>query len=227
MKTTVIAAAALIALPLGAGAADLGAVRAPSSAAVAAQAFDWSGFYLGAHAGYGFGRALPVNFGGVPFPTNVGGALIGGQVGFNYQINQVVLGAEADLALTSISGSNPVLPPAIRVRTHVLGTLRARAGFAVDRALIYGTGGLAVQSATFGYGPGPQGYSRVGWTIGAGVEYALAPHWTVKAEYAYHSFGSRDLLPLYGLTISSNIHTVKLGVNYLFSTGPSAVSARY
>ena len=70
-------------------------------------------------------------------------------------------------------------------------------------------------------------YTRVGWTLGAGVEYAVTQNWTVKAEYSYYNFGTRTLGPTYAGTVRSDAHTVKLGVNYLFSTGPSAVVARY
>jgi outer membrane immunogenic protein len=67
----------------------------------------------------------------------------------------------------------------------------------------------------------------MGWTVGAGVEYALTQNWTAKVEYSYANFGTRTLAAPLCCTARTDIHTVKLGVNYLFSTGPSAVVARY
>jgi outer membrane immunogenic protein len=228
MKKLLLATTALAAFAAGAQAADLGSPRMPIAAAVVAPAFSWSGFYLGAHVGYGFGRTTPSD--GLSFPMNTSGGLIGGQIGFNYQINQIVLGAEADLAYAGISGSRVSLAPQVLfVRTNMLGSVRARAGFAVDRALFYVTGGLGIQGGSFATngGAGAERYTRTGWTLGAGVEYAMTPNWTVKAEYSYYNFGTRTLGPIYTGTIRADVHTVKLGVNYLFSTGPSAVVARY
>ncbi len=229
MKKLVLAAAALAGLSSGVQAADLGAPRMPIAAAVVAPAFNWTGFYVGAHAGYGFGRTTPTD--GPSYPMNTSGALVGGQIGFNYQINQIVLGAEADLAYAGISGSRTsVAPQVLFVRTNMLGSVRARAGFAVDRTLFYVTGGLGIQGGSFAtndVGAGPERYTRTGWTLGAGVEYAMTPNWTVKAEYSYYNFGTRTLGPIYIGTLRADVHTVKLGVNYLFSTGPSAVVARY
>ncbi len=225
MKKLLLAVVAAVTLGTGAKAADLGSPRMPIAAAVVAQAFPWSGFYLGAHVGYGFGNSRFVN--GIAFPTSVNGPLVGGQIGFSYQINQIVLGAEADLAFAAITGRASNVP-AISHRTSMLGSLRVRGGFAVDRALFYVAGGMGFQGASTNQNPGPaERYNRTGWTVGAGIEYAMTPNWTVKAEYSYYNFGTRTLGPTYVGTVRSDVHTVKLGVNYLFSTGPSAVVARY
>ncbi|WP_439574281.1 outer membrane protein [Phreatobacter sp.] len=229
MKRLFLATTALVAFAAGAQAADLAVPRSPIASAVVMPAFSWTGFYVGVHAGFGFGRST--GFGPGPFPANTSGPLIGGQVGFNYQINQIVLGAEADLAFAAISGRDDVTLPgfAAHYRTHMLGSVRARAGVAVDRALLYVTGGLGIQGGSFATnpGPGPERYSRLGWTVGAGVEYAITPNWTAKLEYSYYNFGTHTLGPLYVGTVQSHVHTVKVGLNYLFSTGSSAVVARY
>lgn len=225
MKKLLLASTALVAFAAGAQAADLGVARGPVAAAVVMPAFSWTGFYVGAHVGYGFGRST--GFGPGPFPANTSGPLVGVQAGFNYQINQIVLGAEADIAFAAITGRNNTFPVPL-YRTNALGSVRARAGVAVDRALLYVTGGLGIQGGSFATTGNPaENYTRAGWTVGAGVEYAMAPNWTVKAEYAYYNFGTRTLGPIYAGTVRADVHTVKLGVNYLFSTGPSAVVARY
>ena len=230
VRNLLLAITALVAFAAGAQAADLGSPRMPIAAAVVAQGFNWSGLYLGAHVGYGCGRTTPVNLLNGPFAMNTSGGLIGGQIDFNYQINQIVLGAEADLAYAGISGSRVAIAPQVLfVRTNMLGSVRARAGFAVDRALFDVTGGLGIQGGSFATSTAgiAERYTRTGWTVGAGVEYAMTPNWTVKAEYSYYDFGTRTLGPTYVGTIRADVHTVKLGVNYLFSTGPSAVVARY
>ncbi|MCZ8316454.1 MAG: porin family protein [Phreatobacter sp.] len=221
MKKLLLATTAIVAFAAGAQAADLGSRRAPVAAAVMAPAFSWTGFYVGAFAGYGWSN---FNFGGTPGSAN--GPLIGGTLGYNYQINQFVLGVEADLAFAAATG-RLAAAPAVSHSTNMLGSLRARAGFAVDRALLYVTGGLAVQGAALAANLGPlEKYTRAGYTLGAGVEYAFTPNWTAKIEYGYYNFGTRAATVNFP-TLRSDVHTVKIGVNYLFSTGPSAVVARY
>ena len=223
MKKLLIATTALVAFAAGAQAADLGSRRAPVAAAVVAPAFSWTGFYVGAFAGYGWNNYNIVGLG-----TGTGnGPLLGATIGYNYQINQFVLGAEADLAFAAITG-RPAAAPNFSLRTNMLGSVRARAGFAVDRALLFVTGGLGIQNAAFSANGGPiERFTRTGWTLGGGVEYALTQNWTAKLEYSYYDFGTRPAGAVYGLPVRNEVHTVKLGVNYLFSTGPSAVVARY
>ncbi|WP_163566404.1 outer membrane protein, partial [Klebsiella pneumoniae] len=69
--------------------------------------------------------------------------------------------------------------------------------------------------------------TRVGYTVGGGLEYAFTPNWTAKVEYLYYGFGDRSNVFVPGDRVSQNIHTVKLGVNYLFNTGGAPLSARY
>ncbi|QCK86262.1 porin family protein [Phreatobacter aquaticus] len=225
MRRILLSAASALALVTGAQAADLGVRRVEVPSAIMASGFSWTGFYAGVHAGYGWGRSTGTNPFGGQFPLSTSGALLGAQVGYNYQINSLVLGVEADLAYTTIGGHTAL---GLTGRNNMLGSLRARAGFAVDRSLFYVTGGLGIQTASFTQGAGAaEKYTRFGWVLGAGYEYAITNNWTVKAEYMYYNFGTRTLGPIYAGTLRSDGHTVKLGVNYLFSTGPSAVVARY
>jgi outer membrane immunogenic protein len=236
MKKLLLAAVSALAMVSTAQAADLGAPRSPIAAAVIAPAFSWTGFYLGGQVGYGWlsGRSA-FNNGTNPLPVRSTGFLGGIHAGYNYQISNVVLGAEADLEYTGIRGfsSDPVIDITQgRFDLRWQGSVRLRAGLAVDRALIYATGGLALADFRLMGGPlfgVPTSYnvSRTGWTVGAGVEYAFAPNWTARAEYRYADYGtvSRDIGVIQ--TTSLRSHTVRLGVSYLFSTGPSAVVARY
>lgn len=242
MKKFLLAGAAVAALVSGAQAADLGAPRGPIAAVVVAPAFSWTGFYLGLNLGYGWGNYTQYGRQGLGDGPGVNprGVVFGGQIGYNYQINNFVLGLEADLQ-TGPRGSTPqgTLGPAFScitgncvVNVNWFGTARARAGIAVDRALLYVTGGLAVA----GYNGGIQNSTyvgsstKVGWTLGAGLEYAFTPNLTAKAEYLFVKTSDAD----FGVTgggvqysARGNFHVARVGLNYLFSTGPSAVVARY
>ncbi|WP_296577182.1 outer membrane protein [Phreatobacter sp.] len=233
MKKFLLASAAIAALATGAQAADLGAPRAPIAASVYAPAFSWTGFYLGGHVGYGWAQArytspIVANNGSV----NANGFLGGIQAGYNWQMNNFVFGLEADVAggamnrTFALGGGNTY-----RASVPFLSTVRARAGVAADRALFYVTGGLGIASLqdrwVIGGVTTNATTTRAGYVLGAGVEYAFTPNWTAKVEYNYYGFGDRRNLVTPGDRQRTDIHTVKLGINYLFSTGPSAVVARY
>ena len=112
-------------------------------------------------------------------------------------------------------------------------TLTGRAGLAFDRWLVYGKGGVAwaheKYDTNFYTFPGTASLSetRIGWTVGAGVEYAFAPNWSTKLEYNYMDFGTRNVsfAPFRTTEIDQQIHAVKLGINYKFGGGP--IMARY
>ncbi|MCA0316477.1 MAG: porin family protein [Proteobacteria bacterium] len=244
MKKFLLAGVAAAALASGAQAADLGVPRGPVAAAVVAPMFNWTGFYLGGQIGYGWGRATqpwtfvivnPTTFPNAQANAGQSGVVGGGHVGFNYQINQFVLGLEADLEASGINGNDGGSGGDVNgVRHRWNASIRGRAGFAVDRALFYATGGVAflgAQGTQISRAPNEfVGFSSTGWTVGAGIEYAFTPNWTARAEYRYTDYGARTVIfPVSGYSerIKPQIHTVRLGVSYLFSTGPSAVVARY
>jgi outer membrane immunogenic protein len=163
-----------VALAMPAMAADIAAKAPIYKAAPRVLAYNWTGFYVGAHAGYGWGTAdIDIsNFGanwcvpcqgtlianGTP-SLRVDGYVVGGQAGFNQQVGQWVFGVEADLASARLKGSrttgvitSPGLQPvsfAERVEADWIFTLRPRIGFAFDSVLVYATGGLAVAHYEF------------------------------------------------------------------------------
>lgn len=201
MKSKIIAGlglAAVLATP--AAAADL-AYRAPAAYA-AAPVFTWTGFYLGANAGYGWGEA--------DYSGDIDGFLGGIQAGYNYQLSgPFVIGIEADIQYSNIESSVFTL--------DYFGTVRARAGFAVDQFLLFGTGGLAYGRGTYEIGGLSNDQTNVGWTIGAGAEYAIDLNWSVKAEYLYVDLGSETYTTVAGpidVGLTSNI--LRAGVNYRF-----------
>ena len=219
MKKLLLATTALLGLTAGALAADLPSRRAPAPF-VAVPVFTWTGFYVGVNAGYGFSDSNNNNS-SVSFPTgsilnsaatnltvnynnningNRDGFIGGGQVGYNYQFGQFVIGLEADgqyvdfgrrrnnlitpanytIAPGGTLGLAFSFPPAnIQFSGNrsmdFLGTVRGRVGYAFDRVLVYGTGGLAYNE------------DDLGFAAGGGVEYAFTPNLSAKVEGLYVS----------------------------------------
>lgn len=235
-----IALLAACGLGSAAHAADLTVVE---DVIVATPAFNWTGFYAGVHAGYGWANLDTTDTesygGGKP-----DGFFGGGQVGYNYQFgNNVVLGIEADAAFADLKDDSSTHLPfsddtfvdlGVSTKITALGTVRARAGYAVDRFLPYVTGGFAWANAkssesingNVDFIPNfnvSDSQFFTGWTVGAGVEYAVTNNITAKVEYLYADLGSKDFSFNYpGFDDSklkgdlSSLQTVKLGLNYKF-----------
>ncbi|MBX9990588.1 outer membrane protein [Phreatobacter oligotrophus] len=235
-------AAALALAASGVHAADLGVPRQPVDAAVIAPVFDWSGLYAGIQGGYaGSHQTWTVTFPGQFRAGWAGqGGLVGLHVGVNRQIGRLVLGLQADINAGVIAGSMADPPVVFASRANLLGALEARVGIATDRFLIYATGGAAGTDARHSFTLGQIGpvvfrQNWLGWTVGGGAEYAFGSGWTARLEYRFADFGSRayPATPVGGNGVISahshrqTIQTVRLGLSYLFSTGPAAVSARY
>ena len=200
--------------------------------------YDWTGFYIGGHVGYGWAHNDWRDAFGLGISNDTNGFLGGGQAGFNYQIGQFVLGAEGDFSWAGINGGTTgggIPGPGAAFNTNVnwTSTLTGRAGIAFDRWLVYGKGGVAWANSNFSTNnytfPGSIDVNdtRIGWTAGAGVEYAFAPAWTAKLEYNYMDFGDRGVSFAPGTltNIDQQIHAVKFGVNYKFGF-PGATAAR-
>ena len=233
--------AALIALSAGSAfAADLPSRKAPPPVAYVAPppVFTWTGFYVGLNAGAAIGNS---RYDWQPFGNsfNQGGVAFtgGGQIGYNWQTGPLVLGLETDINYRGASNnSNGGLFGATNLGSGYFGTVRGRLGFAMDRVLFYGTGGLAYGNARFpatSVGIGPAGVmalsridnpgTRLGWTAGAGVEYAFTRNWSVKAEYLYVDLGrnSANYVDLFtgapvALQARNSDHIVRAGLNYRF-----------
>ncbi len=228
MKKFLLSGVAAIALGSAAQAADLGSPRAPVAAAVMMPSFSWTGIYGGLNLGLGIangGWAVPIP----GFSGSATGLAFGGQLGFNYQINNFVLGLEGDVGFLNPRRSTDFGGLNFRWRQQWDGSIRGRVGVAADRALFYFTGGIAftdigVRVTNAGVLVGAASQNRTGYTLGAGAEYAFTPNWTVRGEYLYANYGTKDFV---GVRQSLTDHKLRIGVNYLFSTGSSAVVARY
>jgi high affinity Mn2+ porin len=169
--------------------------------------FDWTGFYIGAHAGYSHGSSNAVLSDPASTATsNSFSGVIGGvQAGYNYRLpSGVLLGVEADITFPNYLTSNSVVSSLASARSAVteqwdyVATARGRVGYATGPWLAYATGGLAWAGERFLNTPDIGSdekilNTRLGWAAGAGVEYAFAPHWSARLEYLYSRFGTANI----------------------------------
>jgi outer membrane immunogenic protein len=221
MKRAFLALISLVSLTGMAAAADLPPRPAPApyyKAPVVAPVFNWTGFYLGINGGGGFGRSNWDSTGGF----NTSGGLVGGTIGYNYQAGQAVFGLEGDIDWANINGTtNNACPLGCKTGDDWISTVRGRLGYAADRFMPFITGGAAfgdIKATTPGF-PGATN-TNAGWTIGAGLEFAVAQNWSVKAEYLYVDLGKFNCGVSCGLTATNNVsfttNLVRAGVNYHF-----------
>jgi opacity protein-like surface antigen len=247
--------------------------KAPVKAPIlAARPVNWTGFYIGGFGGVtSFGKAdvtfdpapgtkTTVPFGGATTDPQLAGVLGGGNVGYNYQMGQWVLGVDGDLAWTNTRGSkacgsltapNPTILPMnalFNVTCHDqldwLATATGRVGYAWGRALYYAKLGAAWSHEEFSvtcnlgavngsvsaqscYSPTgallssiSAGDTRLGWTAGYGVEFALTDNWSARGEFDYLGFGNHGFTLSDGTGVSSKLTfwETKVGVNYRFAS---------
>jgi len=171
----------------------------------AAALFNWTGFYVGANAGYAWGSAL----GGSP--SGVAG---GFTAGYNYQFNpNWVLGTETDIAFSNADTTHN----GRKFESDYVGTLRARLGYSVGNVMFYGTGGLAYGRGELSVGGLTNEQTHWGWALGAGVEAMLTEHVSAKFEYLYVDLGKetyQSTLGPQGVSYTTNL--LRGGVNYRF-----------
>lgn len=232
MKTIVTAAVFAAFLTTGAAANDLGVISLSPSVGSEPKS-DWTGFYAGIFAGAERSESLS-SFKLSPLPAYVVmgdkiAGIAGVQLGYDYQIDSVVLGAVADIALSSFATgmSDPALGLDYSSKLEYLGTVRARAGFLpTDNLLIYAHGGFAygrfspvVTSSLVAF-PDLSTANRFGWTIGAGIEYALAENISLQTEYVYANLGtvstSNAGIPPSSATETLTLQSVRAGLNFRF-----------
>jgi len=177
MKKTIMAMAIATAASGSASAADLPRGPAPYYPPPSL-AYNWTGPYAGLNLGYEWGKVTN----NVTKPSGIAG---GGQIGYNWQMSQFVFGVETDI---QISGADDTFAP-YKFSNPWFGTLRGRAGFAINNMLLY--------------------------AAGAGLEYGFTQNWSAKIEYLYMDLASRT----YTITgVDNGLHAshLRLGVNYHF-----------
>jgi outer membrane immunogenic protein len=191
--------------------------------------YNWTGFYAGVNAGYGFGTS---NWSLPGVSTSPKGVVAGGTLGYNWQAGSIVYGIEGDFDWSGVKGSASCFAVSTCETSNPwLATVRGRLGYAFDRWLPYITAGGAygnVKATTSAPPPGvpaSASKSEFGWTAGAGLEYAMMGNWTAKIEYLYVDLGSFNAAtaPLTN-NVSFKESLVRVGLNYKFS-GP--IFSRY
>ena len=206
MKKILLSSVALLGLATGAVAADLPSRRAPAPIIAAAPIFTWTGFYVGVNAGYGWSND---DFDAVDFADDEddGGFVGGAQVGYNYQIGSFVVGLEGDIQYADFGREGAFVVDGTTYdvdNSDWFGTVRARAGVAFDRALIYATGGFAFAD------------DATGWTVGGGVEYAFTNNLSAKIEGLYVNLDHDDNFA--GFDGETDFGVIRAGLNFRFGT---------
>jgi outer membrane immunogenic protein len=218
VKKILLTTSALIVLGIApAAAADLAARPYTKAPAAAIAINNWTGFYVGAMGGYAQENSSAGN--------EVSGGFAGGTLGYNWQTGNFVLGIEADAAWADVGVrvGNPAIA-AVETRIRDMGTVRGRVGYAFDQVLVYGTAGYAwadnrITLSALNVSIA-ESQIHSGWAAGAGVEVMFAPKWSVKAEYLYRSFDSKNyfagIAPPGIASGTLNLNSVQVGVNYHF-----------
>jgi outer membrane immunogenic protein len=196
--------------------------RAP--AFVPVPVYNWSGLYVGINGGYGFGSSNWTNSVlGNSGNFDLSGGVVGGTIGANWQFSQFVIGVEGDIDWSGIKGSTSnglCAGIACTTKNTWLSTFRARAGFAADRVLFYGTAGGAVGSIqASGAGFTNTDSSQFGWTAGAGLEGALTDNLTARIEYLYIDLGNNSCsVVCFGTSTNVSFKTslVRAGLDWKF-----------
>jgi outer membrane immunogenic protein len=219
-----------------------------------AAVYDWTGFYFGGNAGGKWGDFNETLVGGATTLGFSGSSdvswLAGGQVGYMWQAGQFVFGVEGDIDATHLrntfsavgGGIAPFLAgDTLAVKNDWQASARGRLGYAWDRTLLYVTGGgawaniKATNTLVAGALPISLDRTEFGWTVGGGIDYGIAPGWSIGAEYRFtrfdndsnngEAFGTVRGTPV---TLRSRLDTNEVTgrVNYHFNwSGP--VAARY
>lgn len=233
-----------------AAAADLPA-KAPVFKAPASIPYSWTGFYVGGQIGGGWSATQATLVTGDAFfpagtqlnTVNSSGVLGGVYAGYNYQIDQIVVGIDGDYSWAGLSGSSTTAlatGTSVNVSSKVkwVATLTGRLGYAFERNwLLFAKGGAAWagysgESAAFGtaganVGNGTNSQTRNGWTIGAGAEWGFAAHWSAKLEYDYVKFSTANfnstetsvpagIVTTPARSATSSLSMAKLGLAYRF-----------
>jgi outer membrane immunogenic protein len=222
MKSVLLAGVAALALSVGVGSANAAdiqqrAVLPAKAPAYVTPVFSWTGPYIGINGGYGWGTA---DFNGAfPGSLSPSGGLFGATLGYNWQTGPAVWGLEGDIDWSGLRDTGACAgATGCRANNYWLGTVRGRLGYNAGRWMPYVTGGLAVgdvHSHINGFSDTET--TKAGWTLGAGVEAAIAGPWTAKIEYLYVDLGRGDPISgTGGAAADFKTNIIRGGINYRF-----------
>jgi outer membrane immunogenic protein len=219
MRKILLATTIFAASITGAFAAD--AVEEVVAVEEVATVYDWSGIYIGAFGGYGWGNAELDGFDG---DFDVDGGLGGAHIGYNFVAGAWVFGLESEFGWTGLSGDVGGvvlgLPVGVEGDLNWFGSTTGRVGYAFDNILVYGKGGVSYgelevsgTGALAGLG---QDDTSIGWTAGAGVEMGFTESIIGRLEYQYYDFGSFES-DVAGLPEADfDMHTIKAAISFKF-----------
>jgi outer membrane immunogenic protein len=240
LRNLLLTSVALAALSGTALAADLPSQAPPPVYIPPQPIFTWTGFYIGINGGGAFGNTqfdFP-NVGVSTTSNNFSGGFVGGTIGYDYQVNgPFVVGILADADWADITNGFNCTGGIVtcNVTGNFLGSVRGRIGYAWDRILFFGSGGLGLGNARFSVTDNATGFTavdnvfRAGFTAGGGIEYAFGYNWAAKVEYLFYDFQHTDFTPgvvdpgiavLGPVTTTTFVHTVRFGVDYKFAPPP-------
>ncbi len=180
---------------------------------------DWNGLYFGGHAGYVEARTAGEQFGliGPVSETATGdGGIFGGQIGYNIQAGEFLIGIEADGSLLDVSAVEIDLKDTYSADYDWFASLRGRAGLVLhDTTLVYATGGLAFSELDLG---DDGSFDMAGFALGGGVEHMFTPRWSARIEYLYANFGEVAGPPAAfdDPDFEPEFHIIRAGVNFHF-----------
>jgi len=234
VKSITLATALLIGIMGHATAADLA-----EEVVIVDTAYDWSGVYIGAHAGYGWGDVdasyddpfdlFPPGQGEAHYTAD--GGLLGVQAGYNWQVSSLVLGVEADVSYLNLdetvnAGFDEASYGVNTYSTEIdwLATVRGRLGYAMNRTLLFATAGAAFADVKHSYAQELGDYqtkvdeTATGYVLGAGVEHAFTDNVAVQLQYQFVDLGDEtiDYGDTTSTTFDTQLHLLKLGINYHF-----------
>ena len=214
--------------PMAVQAADLPPqqpYKAPAYVAPEPVFATWSGFYLGLNGGYAWGKA-DVSNSVASFTTDKqDGWLIGATAGYNLQTGTWVWGLEGDIDYALVKGNATNTATcaggSCEIKNTWFGTGRLRVGYAGwNNFLPYITGGVAAAGLKVEPSGGASSTSTtIGWTAGAGLEYAFMEHWSAKFEYLYANLGTATCdASVCGVDtdVKPKINIIRAGINYRF-----------
>jgi outer membrane immunogenic protein len=224
-RATCVGVAAITAMTLAASAEAAEVARKaamPAKAPVYEPPFTWTGFYAGINGGWGWGRSTwdVGGFGSTEFDIN--GGVFGGTLGYSWQRGPAVFGLEGDLDWSGIKGrsaSSLCIGAVCETRNDWLATTRGRIGYAFGRMMPYITGGAAVGDVKTSTGLGSDTETRVGWTLGGGIEAAIVGPWSARIEYLHTDLGRASCGPLAcgaASDVDFRSNLVRGGINYHF-----------
>lgn len=201
-KAAAISVALVLSAPFAATAADYPAYNYGTGTQYSG-ATNWSGIYAGAVLGYGWGDLSR---------GDVDGFALGLTLGHNWQQGQLVYGVEGDVSYSGV-GYNGF---GDSYDVDWVGTVRGRIGYAFDRFVAYGTAGIAWVNAEYSRPAGRDTNTHLGWALGVGGEMQLTPNVSAKAEYLYVDVGRETYEAGPDLSLSPDLHLLRVGLNYRF-----------